>query len=162
MKTLKESLLSDIDTVLKLGDDYTGNNTFPKKTDFKKNALMKGSRYMWIFSAFKDIYRDELLSYFKSSTRLNWVLKQYDEIKGISVHVKKDANNVYSIEVYLEGVSRGSFTEAGILLPHIRGTRITLAQAKDAAYKFLCNIKNNEDIFKDALFLGELKQKYNI
>lgn len=162
MKTLKESLLSDINDVLKSGDDYTGNNTFPKKTDFKKNALIKGVRCTWLFPGFKDIYRDELLSYFKSSTILNWISKQYDEIKGISVHVKKDADRMYSIEVYLEGVSRGSFTEAGILLPHIFGNRITLAQAKDAAYKFLCNIKNDEDIFKDVLFLGELKQKYTI
>jgi hypothetical protein len=37
-----------------------------------------------------------------------------------------------------------------------------MAKAKDAAYEFLCNIKDNEQLFKEALKHGENKLKWII
>lgn len=166
MKTLKESLLNSTDNTLQAGDDYFGINTFPSKKDFKRNSIMKGYRCTWICPAIKDIYENELKSYLRNSIRSSsissWILQKYDEINGISVHVQKAADKIFRIEVYLEGIDRGSLTDAGVIMMHIFGERDTMAKAKDAAYEFLCKIKDNEQFFKEVLKHGENKLKWII
>ena len=162
MKTLKESLLNTTDKTLQAGDEHFGKNTFPSKKDFKRHNMLKGYRCTWIFPAFKDIYEKELKAYLGSSTLVSCVLPKYDEITGISVHVQKIADKVYRIDVYLEGINRGQFTEIGLILPHIFGERDTMTKAKEAAYEFLCKIKDNDQFFKEALKHGENKLKWII
>ena len=162
MKSLKESLLKNVENTISAGNDYMGLSTFPSKKDFKRHNMLKGYRCAWICPAFKDIYEKELKSYLGSSTILSWVLPKYDEITGISVHVQKIADKVYRIDVYLEGVNRGNFTEIGLILPHVFGERDTMAKAKEAAYEFLCKIKDNEQFFKEVLKHGENKLKWII
>lgn len=162
MKTLKESLLNSTNNTLQAGDEHFGKNTFPSKKDFKRHHMLKGYRCTWLFPAFKDIYEKELKAYLGSSTLTSWVLPKYDEITGISVHVQKLADKEFRIDVYLEGINRGQFTEIGLILPHLFGERDTMAKAKDAAYEFLCNIKDNEQFFKEALKHGENRLKWII
>lgn len=162
MKTLKESLLNSTDKTLQTGDEHLGINTFPSKKDFKRHNMLKGYRCIWICPAFKDIYEKELKSYLGSSNISSWVLSKYDEITGISVHVQKITDKVYRIDVYLEGINRGTFTEIGLILPRVFGERDTMTKAKDAAYEFLCNIKDNEHFFKECLKHCENKLKWII
>lgn len=162
MKTLKESLLKSTVTTMQDGDDYIGLSTFPAKTDFKRHPMLKGYRCTWLFPAIKVIYEKELKSYLASLSFFKWILPKFDEIKGISVHVKKDGDKKYGIEVYLEGIERGQFTDIGTILPHVFGYRDSIAKAKEAAYEFLCNIKNDEKFFKNVLHMGEIKERFDI
>ena len=157
MKSLRESLLDEIDNTMKKGDDYMGAD-FPTKKDFKSHPILKGSRCTWIFPGFKDIYEKELKEYISKSISLPWLLPQYDEITGISVHIKKvDQQSedftvgMYHIFVYLEGIKRGSMTKIGVIIKDIEGERPTLAKAKEAGYEFLCNIRDDADFFKKVL-----------
>lgn len=156
MKTLKESILDDIDNIMKKGDDYMGSD-FPTKKDFKRHSILKGSRCTWIFPGFKDIYEKELKEYINKSISLSWLSSQYDEITGISVHVTQVAQpneltvGMYHIFVYLEGIKRGSMTKIGVIIKDIQGERTTLAKAKEAGYEFLCNIRDDVDFFKKVL-----------
>ena len=151
MKTLKESLLNSTDKTLQAGDEHFGINTFPSKKDFKRHNMLKGYRCTWIWPAFKDIYEKELKAYLNKGIGMSWLLPKYDEITGISVHVTKHGEGIFSIEVYLEGIDRGHFTEIGTVIKDIRGERPTLAKAKDAAYEFLCQIKDDVNFFKKVL-----------
>lgn len=151
MKTLKESILDDINNTLKAGDDYLGINSFPKKTDFKSHSIMKGSRCTWLCPAFKDIYEKELKAYLNKCVGQSWLLSQYNEITGISVHVVKHGEGIFGIGVFLEGINRGTMTKIGVVIKDINGERETLAKAKDAAYEFLCRIRDDENFFKDVL-----------
>lgn len=165
MKTLKESLLNSTDKTLQAGDEYFGINTFPSKKDFKSHPILKGSRCTWYFPALKDIYEKELKAYLNKGTglswqdrRLSWILSQYNEITGISVHVKKVDQpsdeftvGMYHIFVYLEGIKRGSMTKIGVIIKDIEGERTTLAKAKEAGYEFLCQIKDDKNFFKKVL-----------
>lgn len=156
MKTLYESILNDTETTIQKGDAYFGSNTFPTKKDFKSHPILKGSRCAWLFPGFKIIYEKELKNYLSNAIgQSNW-LKQYDEITGISVHVKKEPAAIldtgeFHIYVYLEGIKRGSLTAIGVIIKDIEGERNTLAKAKDAAYDFLCKIKDDENFFKNVL-----------
>lgn len=151
MKSLKESLLNNTENTLKTGDDYFGINSFPKKKDFKSHSLMKGSRCTWLCPAFKDIYEKELKEYLNKGIGQSWLLPQYDEITGISVHVAKQGDGIFGIGVFLEGINRGTMTKIGVVIKDINGERETLAKAKDAAYEFLCLIRDDEKFFKDVL-----------
>lgn len=162
MKSLKESLFKAAAATMQDGDDYMGLSTFPAKTDFIRHSSLKGYRCTWLFPAIKNIYEKELKSYLASSRISNWILPKFNEIQGISVHVKKDGDKKYGIEVYLEGIDRGQFTDIGTILPHIFGYRDSIAKAKDAAYEFLCKIKNDEKFFKNVLHMGEIKERFDI
>jgi hypothetical protein len=151
MKTLKESLLDNTENTLKTGDDYLGITSFPKKKDFKSHSVMKGSRCTWLCPAFKDIYEKELKEYLNKAVGQSWLLPQYDEITGISVHVAKQGEGIFNIGVFLEGINRGTMTKIGVVIKDINGERETLAKAKDAAYEFLCLIRDDEKFFKDVL-----------
>lgn len=160
MKTLKESILNSTENILKNGDNHFGLNSFPSKKDFKSHSILKGSRCTWLFPAFKDIYEKELKAYLNKGIGLSWILPQYDEITGISVHIKKVDQpsdeltltvGMYHIFVYLEGIQRGSMTKIGVIIKDIEGERPTLAKAKEAAYEFLCQIRDDEKFFKKVL-----------
>jgi hypothetical protein len=151
MRSLKESLLDNTENTLKAGDDYLGINSFPKKKDFKSHSVMKGSRCTWLCPAFKNIYEKELKEYLNKAVGQSWLLPQYDEITGISVHVAKHGEGIFGIGVFLEGINRGTMTKIGVVIKDISGERETLAKAKDAAYEFLCLIKDDEKFFKDVL-----------
>lgn len=157
MKTLRESILTDMNTTIDKGSEYMGLN-FPSKKDFKSHPILKGSRCTWYFPALKDIYEKELKAYLNKGIGLSWILSQYDEITGISVHVKKVDQpldeftvGMYHIFVYLEGIKRGSMTKIGVIIKDIEGERTTLAKAKEAGYEFLCQIKDDENFFKKVL-----------
>lgn len=151
MRSLKESLLDNTENTLKAGDDYLGINSFPKKKDFKSHSVMKGSRCTWLCPAFKDIYEKELKEYLNKAVGQSWLLPQYDEITGISVHAAKHGEGIFGIGVFLEGINRGTMTKIGVVIKDISGERETLAKAKDAAYEFLCLIRDDEKFFKDVL-----------
>lgn len=151
MKTLKESILNSTENILKNGDNHFGLNSFPSKNDFKSHSMLKGSRCTWLFPAFKDIYEKELKAYLNKGIGISWVLPKYDEITGISVHVTKHGEGIFGIDVYLEGINRGPMTKIGVIIKDIRGERPTLAKAKEAAYEFLCKIRDDVNFFKKVL-----------
>ena len=150
MRTLKESILGDMNTTIDKGSEYMGLN-FPSKKDFKSHPILKGSRCTWHFPALKDIYEKELKAYLNKGIGLSWVLSKYDEITGISVHVTKHGEGIFSIDVYLEGINRGPMTKIGVIIRDIRGERPTFAKAKEAAYEFLCQIRDDVNFFKKIL-----------
>lgn len=170
MKTLYEGILADMDSTMNSGDSYIGLNSFPKKTDFKKNEYLKGVRCTWLFPAFKNIYEKELKAYFDSSIGQSYLLPRYDEITGISVHIQKVTSNKselstgdFKIYVYIEGISRGSLTVVGTIIKDIEGERPTLVKAKEAAYNFLCQVRDDENFFKNILKnIVKTKNKYII
>lgn len=170
MKTLYEGILADMDSTMNIGDSYIGLNNFPKKTDFKINPVLKGVRCTWLFPAFKNIYEKELKEYFEKSIGQSWLLQKYDEITGISVHIQKVTLNKtelstgdFRIYVYIEGIERGSLTIVGTIIKDIEGERPTLAKAKEAAYNFLCQIRDDENFFKNILKnIVKIKNKYII
>jgi hypothetical protein len=151
MKSLRESILKNAEDTLNAGDDYFGLNSFPKKKDFKSHSVMKGSRCTWLCPAFKDIYEKELKAYLNKGIGQSWILPQYDEITGISVHIAKHSEGIFGIGVYLEGINRGTMTKIGVIIKDIDGERPTLAKAKEAGYEFLCQIRDDADFFKTVL-----------
>ena len=170
MKSLRESILDNAEDTLNAGDDYFGLNNFPSKKDFKSHSILKGSRCTWLFPGFKDIYEKELKAYLNKGLGQSWILSQYDDITGISVHVTKINRptdeftvGMYHIFVYLEGIQRGSFTKIGIIIKDIDGERQTLAKAKEAGYEFLCQIRDDADFFKTVLkHITNTPYKWNI